>query len=186
MCATPTGREGTSPSQPGSQCHPTGIDVGEDCTMAKASRFDGQLRWMHKVWLYPTCAQERTLIEMLRVTRELYNAMLQQRRDSWKTRRVPYTSKPQYAEITELRACEPRFAAVCRQCEDAALHRLDLTYAAIYRRHKAGENPGFPRFKSARRWNQLTFLHGELALRFEATARLCTRRRSGAAAQRAS
>src|SRR5665213_2317692 len=91
--------------------------------MALTSRFDGQLRWLHKVRLYPTCAQERGLIEMLRVTRELYNAMLQQRRDSWTSRRVSYTSKQQYAEITELRACDPRFAGVYRECEDATLHR---------------------------------------------------------------
>jgi putative transposase len=135
--------------------------------MAKASRFDGQLRWLHKVRLYPTCAQERALIEVLRVTRELYNAMLQQRRDSWKTRGLQYTSKQQYAEITELRACEPRFAAVCRQCEDATLHRLDLTFAAFFRRLKSGEKPGYPRFKPASRWNQVEFCHGDRALRFD-------------------
>jgi putative transposase len=112
--------------------------------MGTASRFDGQLRWLHKVRLYPTCAQERTLIEMLRVTRELYNALLQQRRDSWTTRRVAFTSKQQYAEITELRACEPRFAAVYRECLDAALHRLDLTFAAFFRRLKSGEVPDTP------------------------------------------
>ncbi|MGA2395263.1 MAG: transposase [Candidatus Lustribacter sp.] len=135
--------------------------------MATASRFDGQLRWLHKVRLYPTCAQECALIEMLRVTRELYNALLQQRRDSWTTRRVSYTSKQQYAEITELRACEPWFAAVYRECEDAALHRVDLAFAAFYRRLKSGEAPGYPRFKPARRWNQLEFPHGDRALRFD-------------------
>jgi hypothetical protein len=46
-------------------------------------RSDRQLRWLHKVRLYPTCAQEHMLVEMLRVSRELYNATLQQRRDSW-------------------------------------------------------------------------------------------------------
>jgi putative transposase len=132
--------------------------------MATSSRFDGQLRWLHKVRLYPTCAQERKLYEMLRVTRELYNAMLFQRRDSWSTRGVAYTSKQQYAEITELRACEPRFAAVYRECEDATLHRLDLNFAAFFRRIKSGETPGYPRFKSARRWNQLEFPHGDRAL----------------------
>jgi putative transposase len=99
-----------------------------------ATRFDGQLRWLHKVRLYPTRAQERTLYAMLRVTRELYNAMLQQRRDSWTSRRVAYTSRQQYAEITELRAAEPRFAAVYRECEDATLRRLDLAFAAFFRR----------------------------------------------------
>ena len=136
--------------------------------MAARSRFDGQLRWLHKVRLYPTCAQERELYEMLRGTRELYNAMLQQRRDSWSRHRRPYGSKKQYAEITELRASNLRFAAIYRECEDAVLHRLDLSFAAFFRRIKAGETPGYPRFKPASRWNQLEFPHGDRALRFNA------------------
>jgi transposase len=74
-----------------------------------ASRFDGQLRWLHKVRLYPNCAQERALITMLRVTRELYNALLMQRRDAWTTRRTSLPSRDQYAQLTELREAESAF-----------------------------------------------------------------------------
>ena len=139
--------------------------------MKVASRFDGQLRWLHKVRLYPTCSQERALIAMMRVTRELYNAMLEQRRDSWTCRRVAYTHKQQYAEITELRAAEPRFAAVYRECEDAVLRRLDLAFAAFFRRIKTGDDPGYPRFKPAFRWNQIEFPHGDRALRLDGRQR---------------
>ena len=132
-----------------------------------ASRFDGQLRWLHKVRLYPTCAQERVLVTMLRATRELYNALLQQRREAWTTRRVSLPSREQYPQITELREAEPRFAAVYRECEDAVLHRLDLSFAAFFRRLKRGETPGYPRFKPASRWNQLEFPHGDRALSFD-------------------
>ncbi|MFY9779638.1 MAG: helix-turn-helix domain-containing protein [Candidatus Baltobacteraceae bacterium] len=62
-------------------------------------RFAGQVRWLHKVRLYPTCAQERILVDMLG-TRDLYNALLQQRRDSWTTRRQSFPARRQYAEIT--------------------------------------------------------------------------------------
>ena len=131
-----------------------------------ASRFDGQLRWLHKVRLYPTCTQERALVTMLRVTRELYNASLQQRRDAWTTRRVSLASREQHAQLTELREADPRFAAVYRECQDAVLHRLDLAFAAFFRRVKRGETPGYPRFKPAARWNQLQFPHGDRALKF--------------------
>ena len=104
---------------------------------------------------------------MLRVTRELYNALLQQRRDAWTMRRVSLPSREQYAQITELRAVEPRFACVYRECEDAVLHRLDLSFAAFFRRLKRGETPGYPRFKPAARWNQLGFSHGNLALKLD-------------------
>ena len=133
-----------------------------------ASRFDGQLRWLHKVRLYPTCAQERALVTMLRVTRELYNALLMQRRDAWTTRRISLPSRDQYAQLTELREADPRFADVYRECEDAVLHRLDLAFAAFFRRLKRGETPGYPRFKPAARWNQLEFPHGDRALKFDA------------------
>jgi putative transposase len=132
-----------------------------------ASRFDGQLRWLHKVRLYPTCAQERALVTMLRVTRELHNALLQQRRDAWTSRRVSFPSREQYTQITELREAEPRFAAVYRECEDAVLHRLDLSFAAFFRRLKRGETPGYPRFKPAARWNELEFPHGGRALKLD-------------------
>ena len=101
---------------------------------------------------------------MLRVTRELYNALLQQRRDAWTTRRVSLPNREQYRQITDLREAEPRFAAVYRECEDAVLHRLDLSFAAFFRRLKRGETPGYPRFKPASRWNQLEFPHGDRAL----------------------
>src|ERR1700676_5183911 len=101
---------------------------------------------------------------MLRVTRELYNALLMQRRDAWTTRRVSVTSRDQYAQLTALREAYPSFASVYRECEDAVLHRLALAFAAFFRRLKRGETPGYPRFKPASRWNQLEFPHGDRAL----------------------
>jgi putative transposase len=150
---------------PGVLCHGAGTVRWQYIVVA--SRFEGRLRWLHKVRLYPSCAQERALFEMLRVTRDLYNALLQQRRDAWTTRRATLSSREQYRQLTELRAAEPRFAAVYRECEDAVLHRLDLAFAAFFRRLKRGETPGYPRFKPALRWNQLEFPHGDRALKLD-------------------
>jgi len=140
--------------------------------MARSNRFDGQLRCLHKVRLYPTCAQESILFGVLRLTRELHNALLEQRRDRWRRKRGRVTD--QYRQITELRAAEPTFAGVPRECLDAVLHRLDLAYDAFFRRVKAGETPGAPRFKSANRWNQLEFAHGDRAIRFDERQRRMT------------
>jgi putative transposase len=60
-----------------------------------------------------------------------------------------------------------RIRGVYRECLDAALHRLELAYRAFFRRVKQGQTPGFPRFKSFRRWDQLEFPHGNRALIFE-------------------
>jgi putative transposase len=122
---------------------------------------------IERIRLYPTTRQAAALEVMLDVTRDLYNAMLQQRRDAYRLRRIAVTAKMQYAEITALRAEDCRVRAVYREAEDAVWHRLDLAMTAFFRRVKRGENGGYPRFKSRRRWQQLEFPHGNRALRFD-------------------
>ena len=124
---------------------------------------------IERVRLYPRAWQEAALRFILDVTRQLYNAALQERRDAYRLRRVSISAKMQYAELTALRSGEPldgRLAAVYRECEDAVLHRLDLAMRAFFRRVKCGEAPGYPRFKSAARWKQVMFPHGDRALKF--------------------
>ncbi len=111
---------------------------------------------------------------MLDVTRELYNALLQERRDAYRLRGITVTSKMQYAELTALRAEDRRVCSIYRESEDAILHRLDLAMAAFFRRCQGSEPPGFPRFKSAARWRQITFPHGDRALRFDEHQRRVT------------
>src|SRR5713226_6425583 len=118
------------------------------------------MRWMHRVRLYPKATQVERLRFMLDVTRQAYNALLDERRYAWKARGINVTAKMQYAEITALRAEDARFASVYRECVDAVLHRLDLAFA--------GEPAGYPRFKSAARWKQLEFPHGDRALKLDA------------------
>jgi putative transposase len=124
---------------------------------------------IERIRLYPTTRQAAALAVMLDVTRELYNALLQQRRDAYRLRKVKITAKMQYAEITALRAEDGRLRAVYREAEDAVLHRLELAMRAFFRRCKRGDTPGFPRFKSWQRWQQLEFPHGDRALRFDQT-----------------
>jgi putative transposase len=118
---------------------------------------------IERIRLYPTTRQAAALAVMLDVTRDLYNALLQQRREAYRLRKITVTAKMQYAEITALRAEDGRLRAVYREAEDAVLHRLDLAMAAFFRRYKRGETAGYPRFKSWRRWQQLEFPHGDRA-----------------------
>jgi len=123
------------------------------------------VRWMHRVRLYPSPRQIVRLHFALDVTRQLYNAALEQRRDVWISRRIAISSKSQCAEVTVLRAEDARLAAVHRECQDAILHRLDLAFSAFFRRLRSGSTPGYPRFRAATRWRQLEFPHGNRALR---------------------
>jgi putative transposase len=128
------------------------------------------MKRVEKIRLYPTSRQDRALVFMFGVTRQLYNAALQERRDAYRLRRISISAKMQYKELTALRgvdALDLRLAAVYRECEDAVLHRLDLAMEAFFRRCKNGETPGYPRFKPASRWQQVTFPHGNRALRLD-------------------
>jgi putative transposase len=126
------------------------------------------MKRIERVRLYPTAGQRRRLNFALDVTRQLFNALLQQRRDAWRMRRYSVSTKEQYRELTALRAEDARVAAVYRECQDAVLHRLDLAFAAFFRRIKQGETPGYPRFRGHLRWGQLEFPHGDRALKFNA------------------
>src|ERR1017187_4781216 len=137
--------------------------------MALGPDMVGGVKRIERVRLYPSARQEQALRFMLDVTRQLYNAALQERKDAYRLRGVSVTLKMQYAELTALRKpisrLDSRLSAVYRECEDAALHRLELAMQAFFRRCKRGETAGFPRFKSAARWKQLTFPHGDRALK---------------------
>jgi hypothetical protein len=118
------------------------------------------MKYRLEVRLYPSARQAAACEHLLTVTRRLWNALLAQRRDAWKTRRLKISSKRQYHEITELRADDPWFASAYRECEDAVLHRLDLAYQKFF------SGGGHPRFKPASRWSQFEFPHGDRAVRW--------------------
>jgi len=120
---------------------------------------------MHRIRLYPTATQVARFEHALHLTRNLWNAALDQRNYEYRAHKRHVTAKMQYAELTDLRGGSPGDAAIYRECQDAVLHRLDLAMQAFFRRVKRGETPGFPRFKNDARWNQLEYPHGARALK---------------------
>lgn len=60
------------------------------------------MKRVERVRLYPTARQVTGLRFVLDVTRELFNALLEERREAWKRRRIKISTKQQYAEITPL------------------------------------------------------------------------------------
>ena len=57
--------------------------------------------------------------------------------------------------LTEMRQSDPRMEQVARRVHIGVLARLDRAYQAFFDRVKRKENPGFPRFKSSRRFRTL-------------------------------
>ena len=85
----------------------------------------------------------------------LYNAALEHRRTAWKMARVRISSQDQRRELTTIRLDDPEMRAMSRRVQCGTLLRLERAFQAFFRRQAAGQNPGFPRFKSLQRWNTL-------------------------------
>jgi putative transposase len=99
--------------------------------------------------------QRAALESLLGLQRELYNAALEERRGVWRWEHRSVTYVEQCRTLTALRAVRPEVLAcgvtVCR----GTLRRLDRAFQAFYRRCRAGQSPGFPRFRPASRWTSL-------------------------------
>ena len=94
--------------------------------------------------------------EILCDSAETYNAALQERREAWKLERKQIGLYDQFAELTGLRKDE-RFAKIAVDIQREPLRRVDRAFKAFFRRVKAGQKPGFPRFRSRARYDSFLF-----------------------------
>ena len=86
----------------------------------------------------------------------LYNAAVQERRDAWNMRKTSLTYYQQANQLRHIRAAGDLTLANYTSCQDV-LRRVDNAYHAFFRRVKAGQKPGYPRFKSVTRFHSYTF-----------------------------
>lgn len=110
--------------------------------------------------LKPTKAQEAILESWLGRCQRLYNAALEQRITAWRMSGKGVSLYDQFKELTELRRCDRDYAETPCDILRDPLRRLDRAYKAFFRRVKAGEKPGFPRFRSRDRYDALAFPAG--------------------------
>jgi putative transposase len=121
-------------------------------TMAATS-----LRKTYKYQLKPTPAQERVLDGIVWASRRLYNTALEHRIFLYRQRGVTLSRYQQEAELKDLRAALPEYAAIHSHVLQDVLARLDKTYQAFFRRVRAGQTPGFPRFQGRGRFNSFVY-----------------------------
>ena len=106
--------------------------------------------------LRPTKAQIAAFEEILVDSCETYNAALQERRDAWKMQRKVVTDFDQFNELQELRK-DPKFAAVGIDIAREPIRRVDSAFQGFFRRAKAGQKPGYPRFRSRDRYDSFAW-----------------------------
>jgi putative transposase len=117
---------------------------------------------VHRTLAYkikPTKVQADRLVRQLDACRHVYNNALEHRREVY---RATGRGVTHYAQAAELSACrklsgwELLADVHCHPLQDA-LTRLDRAFQAFFRRYRAGEKAGFPRFQPAQRFNSFTF-----------------------------
>ena len=100
-------------------------------------------------------AGHKRLGEIFAMSAELYNAGLESRIDCYKKTGESRSLYDQYKELVQVRAELPEFEAISSIVFRGVLSRLDKAYKSFFRRVKAKEKAGFPRFKSSRRWRTI-------------------------------
>jgi putative transposase len=108
----------------------------------------------------------------LDVTRDVYNAALEQRIHSFRASGASPGWYAQKREVKELRADGLLRGCHVHPVQDA-LRRLDLAYEAFCRRCAQGaRRKGFPRFRARRHWRSFTFQEHGNGARLDESARL--------------
>ena len=114
--------------------------------------------------LKPTKTQVLWLEDILERLRQLQNSALNGRKCVYETEGRTLGFSEQCRELTDARRRDPYYRDVPAQFQQSVLKRVDNSYKGFFRRVRAGETPGFPRFRSRNRsftWSLLTDKHGQ-------------------------
>lgn len=107
--------------------------------------------------LYPSKTQKRRLQSVLETCRRFYNALLAERRDAWEQQQRSVGKFEQLREVKVFKKTNPYAADIHSHVLQLVVVRLDLAFQAFFRRVKAGEKPGYPRFKGRDRFSSFGF-----------------------------
>lgn len=124
-----------------------------------------------KYRLYLTKQQQRLLDAQLEECRWLYNALLAARRDVWERRQESLRLYDQQATLPALKVDHPALATVQSQVLQNVAVRIDLAFQAFFRRVRAGEKPGHPRFRGQGRYTSITYPQVPFGCKLDAEAR---------------
>lgn len=111
----------------------------------------------YKFRLYPTKKQVQVLTWTLDRARELYNAALQERRDAYRMAGKSLNYYDQANQLPEIKEMRPEYTDLHSQVLQDVLRRVDKAFKRFFARCKAGETPGYPRFRGRPRYDSITY-----------------------------
>jgi putative transposase len=124
-----------------------------------------------KYRLYPNKEQCRLLDQQIEECRWLYNRLLEARKTAWEFQQESVQLYDQHALLPALKAERPTLAQVQSQVLQNVAVRIDLAFKAFFRRCKAGETPGYPRFRGVGRYASFTFPQVPVGCHLDAEAK---------------
>jgi putative transposase len=116
----------------------------------------------YKYLLRPNFEQGDRLDFLLWQSRLVYNAALEQRIAAYQQTGKGMSYGAQWAHFRDLRRASPHtLGRLNASSMQHLLRRLDKSFTAFFRRLKAGEKPGYPRFKSRNRFKSMAYTYGD-------------------------
>lgn len=114
------------------------------------------MKTAYKFRMYPNKQQEASLDLTLNTCRHLYNMALADRKNAYELEGISRTYGDQAAVLVAEKK-DGNFTGVFSQVLQDVLRRLDKSFKAFFRRVKAGEKPGYPRFKGDGWYKSFTY-----------------------------
>jgi putative transposase len=109
----------------------------------------------YRLWL--TKGQRRLLDEHLELCRWVYNETLATRKTAWDDRQESLNRYDTNRLLPIWKQARPNLKRVHSQVLQNVQVRVDLAFKAFFRRLKAGDKPGYPRFKGKGRYDSITY-----------------------------
>lgn len=107
----------------------------------------------HKVRMIVRTKRQREALALpLVVSRQIYNAALEERSAAWSKSRTRIGLNDQFKSITALKG-DPCLDNLPVNLLRWPLKKLDKAFRGFFDRIRKGRTPGYPRFKSAERWD---------------------------------
>jgi putative transposase len=114
------------------------------------------MKTTYKFRMYPNRQQQAQLDVTLETCRHLYNTALADRKNCYELEGISRSYEDQAATLT-LEKKEGKWQGVFSQVSQDVLKRVDKAFKAFFRRVKAGDKPGYPRFKGEGWYKSFTY-----------------------------
>ena len=115
------------------------------------------MRKAYQFRLNPSHHQRTLLLKTLDACRWVYNETLAIRKNTWEQEKKTLSLYETNKLLTGWKVEKPELIDVHSQVLQNVQARVDLAFQAFYRRVKAGQTPGYPRFRGRGRCDSITF-----------------------------